>query len=447
MMLVEESPLPEPETSDEARRWLEDSIVSVSQRVEDPLAHSGQDFRLDRTVPFLRLQFASIFVSDQERSLRFFVDKLGFTLVLDARFASGNRFLQVAPPDGTASLAIVTPSPELNEETLVGRSGMVTFLTEDVEATYRAWSERGVHFTIPPQKPSWGGVFCRFQDPDGNFFSLAGFDEATQEIERQRQAHAERLETERRAAQELEIAKQVQARLFPQDLPLVPGLDYAGVCMQARSVGGDYYDFLDLSNGRIALVIGDIAGKGIAAALLMANLQANLRGQCVSSSCHPEVLLNAVNRLLFANTTTNAYATLFFSEYDPETGVLRYANCGHLAALVLRADGTVDRLETTCTVMGLFYGWECAMAESRLDAGDILVQYTDGVTESFNEEGEEFGDERLVASLRRNCHLPAQQLACAIADEVVSFSAREQFDDITLIVARRAAVEEPDPKS
>jgi serine phosphatase RsbU (regulator of sigma subunit)/catechol 2,3-dioxygenase-like lactoylglutathione lyase family enzyme len=425
------------EQDEQERGWLSDTIVSVDRGTDSPLLHSGGDFRLDRTEPFLRLQFVSVFVSDQERSLRFFTDQLGFKLMVDVHFASGNRFLQVAPPDGTANIVLTKPTPGLNEEGLIGRSGMVTFLTEDVEATYRTWSERGVHFVVPPQKPAWGGVFCRFEDPDGNWFSLAGFDEASREIERRRAAYGERLEAERRAAQELEIAKQVQARLFPQSLPPVAGLDYAGVCMQARSVGGDYYDFLDLSNGRMALVIGDIAGKGIAAALLMANLQANLRGQCVSSSCHPEVLLHAVNRLLFANTTANAYATLFFSEYDPETGVLRYANCGHLAALVLRGDGSMDRLETTCTVMGLFAGWECAMAESRLDEGDILVQYTDGVTESFNAEGEEFGDERLAAALVRNRHLPAQQLACAIADEVAAFSAGEQFDDITLIVAKR----------
>src|SRR6202011_4361677 len=142
-------------------------------------------------------------------------------------------------------------------------------------------------------------------------------------------------ETEQRAAQELEIAKQVQARLFPQTLPAMKTLDYAGVCVQARQVGGDYYDFLDLGRDRLGLVIGDIAGKGIAAALLMANLQANLRSQCAIALDQPQRFLRSVNQLFYENTNDSAYATLFFAEYDDKTQHLRYANCGHLCALLL----------------------------------------------------------------------------------------------------------------
>jgi serine phosphatase RsbU (regulator of sigma subunit) len=120
-------------------------------------------------------------------------------------------------------------------------------------------------------------VFTQFQDLDGNSFALMGFDQARREVEEQRRLTEERLESERRAARELEIARQVQSRLFPQRMPPVETLEYAGACIQARHVGGDYYDYLDLGQGRLGLVIADIAGKGIAAALLMANLQANLR--------------------------------------------------------------------------------------------------------------------------------------------------------------------------
>lgn len=123
-------------------------------------------------------------------------------------------------------------------------SGIVTFLTENVEAKYLEWSRRGVHFSIPPQAPSWGGMFCRFVDPDGNTFALAGFDDTTRELDRRRREYAGKLESERRAAQELEIAKQVQMRLFPQRQSAITGLDYAGVCIHERSVGGDYYDLL-----------------------------------------------------------------------------------------------------------------------------------------------------------------------------------------------------------
>jgi serine phosphatase RsbU (regulator of sigma subunit) len=249
------------------------------------------------------------------------------------------------------------------------------------------------------------------------------------------------MQIEQRAAQELEIAMQVQARLFPQRLPAISTLDYAGVCVQARSVGGDYYDFLDLGPDRIALVIGDIAGKGMAAALLMANLQANLRSQCVSAMDHLEEFLGSVNRLLFQNTATSSYATLFFVEYDQRLERVRYANCGHLSALILRRDGTLERLEPTCTVVGLFEDWKCCVSESRLDEGDLLALYTDGVTESSDSSDEEFGEARLIEELRSNRRLPSAELANTIVQKVLHFSAPEQFDDITLIIAKRVAAQ------
>src|SRR5439155_20262307 len=140
------------------------------------------------------------------------------------------------------------------------------------------------------------------------------------------------------------------ARLFPQTVPPLRTLEYAGICIQARQVGGDYYDFLQLGRERVGLVIGDIAGKGIAAALLMANLQANLRSQCAIALDHPQVFLRSVNQLFFENSTDSAYATLFFAEYDDQTRCLRYANCGHLCALILRPGDSFERLRSTATV-------------------------------------------------------------------------------------------------
>jgi len=424
---------PRPESS-----WADDAIVSVDQPTA--FRYDGTGFRLDGGGPYLRLHFVTVYVRDQERSLRFFVDKLGFSLVSDVRFASGNRWVEVGPPDGTAILALATPIPGLDEERLIGNSGMVTFLTEDVSAKYQEWSGRGVHFPIPPQTPTWGGTFCRFIDPDGNTFALAGFDHTTRELDARRREYAEKVDAERRAAQELEIAKQVQMRLFPQRLPAISGLDYAGLCMQARSVGGDYYDFLDLGQGRIAFVLADIAGKGIAAALLMANLQANMRSQMVRAFEDPDGFLASVNRLLFENTSINAYATLFFAAYDNTTCRIRYANCGHLPGLILRSDASIEKLEATCTVLGLFEEWSCSIHETCLGLGDTLALYSDGVTESPNAAGEEFGDERLLESLRRNRTLSACEMARAVVQDVSSFSASGQFDDITLIVAKRAAM-------
>jgi catechol 2,3-dioxygenase-like lactoylglutathione lyase family enzyme len=434
LCLEEVSKLPEQRYPQLDGASMNDRIVSVNQPTA--FRYDGAGFRLDGNDPYLRLHFVIIYVSDQERSLRFFVDQLGFSIVSDVHFESGNRWVEVGPPDGTAILALARPVPGLNEDRFVGNSGMVTFLTEDVEAKYLEWSKRGVHFTIPPQTPSWGGTFCRFVDPDGNTFALAGFDHASRDLDRRRRAYAEKMESERRAAQELEIAKQVQMRLFPQRQPVVHGLDYAGVCVQARLVGGDYYDFLNLGDGRVAFVLADIAGKGIAAALLMANLQANMRSQLVSAIDRPDQFLSSVNHLLFENTSLSSYATLFFAIYDGTNGQLLWANCGHLPGLIVRADGTVERLGATSTVIGLFEAWSCSIRESSLGPGDTFALYTDGVTESPNALEEEFGEDRLVSALRSHSMKSACAIAKAIVNDVEHFGASEQFDDITLIIAR-----------
>ena len=319
---------------------------------------------------------------------------------------------------------------------MIGRGRSGVFVTEDVPAKFEEWSKRGVHFHHPPQTTLWGSIFTRFDDVDGNSFVLAGRDDFVREIEAQRRAATEKLEAERRRAQELEIAKQVQARLFPQNLPQLKTLDYAGVCIQAREVGGDYYDFLHLGEGRLGLVIGDTSGKGIGAALLMANLQANLRSQSATAMQEPKRFLQSVNQLFYENTTDSAYATLFFAEYDDNARRLRYANCGHYAPLLLRNNGSLERLDSTSTVLGLFPQWECRLDGCSLSRGDVLAFYTDGITESFNQAEEEFGEDRLLESLRRNRERPAIQLLDAIVDEVRRFSPGEQHDDITLIIAK-----------
>jgi serine phosphatase RsbU (regulator of sigma subunit)/catechol 2,3-dioxygenase-like lactoylglutathione lyase family enzyme len=414
------------------------------------------DFRVDSQRPFLGVHAVNVYVRDQERALRFYVDQLGFSVAFDAHLPYGGRWLAVSPPDGDAVLALVAPSPSSKEHQLIGRSTGIVFVTEDVLATYEQWRTRGVKFLTTPrlrrvqyeslsptpkhrgaeEPPVWGGVFTRFKDLDGNTFSLLGFDAVNREIEEQRRRAAQKLEAERRAAQELEIARQVQARLFPQCRPAIESLDYAGACIQARQVGGDYHDFLDLGHGRFGLVIADISGKGIAAALLMANLQANLRSQCAIALDEPVRLLRSVNRLFYDNTNESSYATMFFAEYDNRARRLRYANCGHLPPLVLREDGGVDRLESTGTVVGLFRDWDCDIAERCLAPGDTLALYTDGVTESFNEAEEEFGEERLIAALERERSAPAESAIAAVVEDVRRFSPHEQHDDITLILAK-----------
>ncbi len=423
--------------------------------------NDGSAVRLDRQDPYLRLQSVTIFVRDLEQSLRFYLDQLGFHLVFDARIQPDRRFVTVAPPDGTANLTLVAPEPSSEQYKLIGRPAPVTFVTEDVIAKYREWTKRGVRFQFAPRlkrlkyevhvraphsgdpsapslerSPIWGGVFTRFKDLDGNSFSLVSFDEVTHAVEAQRRALAEKLESERRAAQEIEIAKQVQARLFPQSQPPLKTLEYAGICIQARKVGGDYYDFLDLGSERLGFVIGDISGKGIAAALLMANLQANLRSQCAIALDQPQRLLCSVNQLFCDNTPDGAFATLFFAEYDDTACRLRYANCGHLPGLLLRSDDTVERLHATATVLGIFKDWDCEIGECHLHPGDTLALYTDGITESYNSADEQFGEQRLIEALQRHRQACSQAALASIVDEVQRFSPHEQYDDITLIIAK-----------
>lgn len=418
-------------------------------------SRTSQGVECDR--PHLGIHAINVYVRDQDISLRFYRDQLGFDLAFDAQLPSGERWLAVAPPDGSAMLALIAPKPESPENPLIGRHTGVVFVTEDVPAKYAEWRRRGVRFQYAPRlrrvkyerQPAaprmgpaegtnrlWGGVFTHFKDPDGNSFALVGFDEVSSEIEAERRLIAGKREAERRTAQELEIAKQVQARLFPQIPPPIRTFEYSGTCIQARQVGGDYFDFLDLGRGRFGLVTGDVAGKGIAAALLMANLQANLQIQCEMPFEQPRELLRSVNQIFHKNTIDSAYATLFFAEYDDEQRRLRYVNCGHLPPLLLRSDDTLDRLESTGTVLGLFREWDCVVEERALSPGDTLAIYTDGITEAFNDADEEFGEDRLIDSLRRYRQLPAQRMVAAVVDDVRRFSSEQQNDDITLTIAK-----------
>lgn len=423
----------------------------------------GPDILTEQQHAYLRLHSVDVFVRNQERSLRFYREQLGFELAFDARLQSGQRWVAVSPPDGTAVLTLIQPEPGSAEYKLIGRATRVIFVTENVANTYREWSRRGVRFRHTPRlrrikyqkhapepryanlelfpgepEPIWGEVFTRFEDIDRNSFALVSLDEVSRAIEAQRRANAEKQAAEHRLKHELEIAREVQARLFPQTLPACRSLEYAGICSQARHVGGDYYDFLSLGSERLALVIGDIAGKGIAAALLMANLQAHLRSGCAMAADQPQKLLRSVNQFFYENTAPSAYATLFFAEYDENRRRLRYVNCGHLCGLVLRHDNSVERLESTGTVLGLFREWDCDLGECQLLGGDLLALYTDGVTESCNEAGEEFGEEGVLSSLNRHRRLPPEEIAQAILADVQHCGSQEQHDDITLIVAKCA---------
>lgn len=386
--------------------------------------------------PHLSIHHIHLYVSDYDRTLRFLTGQLGLRLLFDAHTANVGRFVAVGTPDGVTMLGIVVPPPESREHSLIGRSGHVVFVTDDVTAKYGEWSARDVVFDGPPQSTEWGGIYTTFSDPDGNRFSLMSQDGLTRKMQAERQAALDRQEAERRALHEMEIAREVQARLFPQRPPESPTLDLAGRCLQARQVGGDYFDYLPLGPTRLGLVLGDISGKGIAAALLMANLQGSLRSQSHLAVEHPSRFLSNVNTHFFQHSPPGAYTTLFMGAYSEDDGRLRYLNCGHPPPLLFRPDGGVEQLPATSTMVGLFANLDASPAETHLDPGDMLVVYSDGVSECADAAGEEFGAGRLIDAVREAAGRDSTAAVDHVFSRLLTFGGPEQQDDITLLIAR-----------
>lgn len=243
-----------------------------------------------------------------------------------------------------------------------------------------------------------------------------------------------------RMNREVEIAREVQERLFPQKLPVIAGLDYAACCRPALGVGGDYYDFLALPHGHLGIAIADVSGKGIAAALMMASLQASLRGEAARA---PEDLTSAVanvNRLVFETSADNRYATFFYGQYHPSTRQFDYVNAGHNPPMLFhQANGkwTVTQLDVGGVVVGLLESYPYRQGSVSLVAGDILVAYTDGISEAMNSADEEWGEDRLTEVIQRCDGSPAQKIlqrVFAAADAFVAGA--EQRDDMTLVILR-----------
>jgi hypothetical protein len=238
--------------------------------------------------------------------------------------------------------------------------------------------------------------------------------------------------------QEMAVARAVQGDLLPRQRPPLRTLDYSGNCVQARTVGGDYYDFLDMGPGQVGFVLADVAGKGIAAALLMASLQGSIHSWSGDDDSRDMPrLLSSVNDHLYRHTAQDRYATLFFGYYEDATRCLRYVNCGHNPPLLLRQGGQVERLAPTATVLGLFGKWECSVGETHLEAGNILSVFSDGITEASAQNGEEFGETRLLDLLRECRDLEVKAIIQNVEHAVEQFrSGEQQQDDITLMVGR-----------
>jgi sigma-B regulation protein RsbU (phosphoserine phosphatase) len=241
-----------------------------------------------------------------------------------------------------------------------------------------------------------------------------------------------------RLNREVEIAREVQERLFPQELPPIAGLDYSGACRPALGVGGDYYDFLALPEGRLGIAIGDVSGKGIGAALLMASLQASLRAEATRGTpVDLAALIANVNRLVYQSSTSNRYATFFYAQYDPAHRELTYVNAGHNAPMLFRKGEEVIRLTAGGTVVGLLETFPYQQETLKLNPGDLLVAFTDGISEAMNASEEEWGEERLMQAVESFGSLPAAELLSQIISAADGFAAgAKQHDDMTLVVLR-----------
>jgi sigma-B regulation protein RsbU (phosphoserine phosphatase) len=248
-----------------------------------------------------------------------------------------------------------------------------------------------------------------------------------------------RMAEEERIKRELEMAAEVQRRLFPAGEYKDAALELYGTCIPARWVGGDYYDYFAVGGRRVAVAVGDVAGKGIAAALLMSTVQALLRSQLTSGDKPLTEVVSTMNRLLRGSTGEGDYATFFLAELDEETRGLTYVNAGHNPPLLFRgpaAHGAIP-LTTGGTVIGTFLDMPYEQETVRAESGDVLVAYTDGVTEALSPEGVEFGEERLRSAVIQSSHLTARGLAEKVIAEVLEWQAEApQHDDITLVVAR-----------
>ena len=250
------------------------------------------------------------------------------------------------------------------------------------------------------------------------------------------EAVASEVANRERLNRELEIAREVQQRLFPQSGPQVAGLEYAGKCRPASSVGGDYYDFVEMGDGRLGIAIGDISGKGIPAALLMASLQASLRGLAIANPPELSRLMENLNRLIYDASPSNRYATFFYGVYNAVTREFMYVNGGHNPPMIFRG-GDVLRLEEGGPVVGLFGPATYAQGIIFLEPGDTMVLFTDGVSEAMNNEEEEFDEERLIAAVRSGAGMTPIEMIDHVMINCDAFAAgAAQHDDMTLVVVK-----------
>ncbi len=245
-------------------------------------------------------------------------------------------------------------------------------------------------------------------------------------------AHRERI------SREIEIAREVQQQLFPQSYPQVAGVALAGYCRTAQEVGGDYYDFIELENGRLGLAIGDVSGKGVSAALLMASVRSALHGLTLSGTLDLSRLMCRLNQIVYDSSTSNRFVTIFLAEYDPATRTLIYVNAGHNAPILLRADGRqVERLETGGPVIGILPSVEYRHGRLQLMRGDVLIGFTDGVSEADTADHREWGEEAVIEAAKSCASRSPEEIASRLIEKADAFTAgAPQRDDMAVVVLK-----------
>ena len=254
-------------------------------------------------------------------------------------------------------------------------------------------------------------------------------------IEHARLAEVE--ETERRMARELQQAAEIQRSFLPAGAPQVAGADLAGYNAPCRTVGGDYFDFFQYPNGRVAMVLGDVSGKGMPASLMMMGLQARVQ-VLAEEPQNLATVINRLNKITCQNCPSNRFITFFMCVLDPATGELAYCNAGHNPPVLVRAAGTVEYLDGGGPPLGILRIANFAEYRTQLAPGDVLAIYSDGVTEAMNAKDEEFGDEQFAEALMANRHKGAAEIVESVTQALIAFTdGSPAADDITLVVARR----------
>ncbi len=420
-----------------------------------------------------------------EAEMRRSVDQLGeplhgahaWVVMPVTNWASGVREPHVAfkfPSSMTAARQHVLERGHLGQDlplTLVLAIFGGIFLTLELLALFAAgWMTRAVTGTVHKLYRATGHikrgdfshrVHVRSQDQLGELALAYNDMSANIEALLQERVKHERLE------REIEIAAEVQAQLFPREVPQLKTVALAGECRAARGVAGDYYDYVEITPGLVAVALGDVSGKGISASLVMSNLQASLRAQTtilaerlrlagravavganieveppcgvtgVDNACAVAEMVANINTQLCRSTDSNRFATFFLALYEERTRTLRYTNAGHNAPFLLRADGTHELLEAGGTVAGAFDFARYEEAAATLAPGDLLLIFSDGLSEAQNHTGEEYGEARLLQFARQHRELSADELRRAIFDEIERWSGGlERGDDQTVVIVK-----------